>query len=407
MHNHGYSSLPSNIKYPAAIYWNVLECIGSNLFMTWGHNIGYYLIFGGIHILLTILGFYFVWCCVCCLLSIGIGTQHQQKKTMKYVSGDWTGGDSDVSVGRCYLALVQFTLVPQTKNKGITQHQSRTGCSGCWPAKSEPCPTSLGALEEPAGLRDSFCFLSGRPRSEAKQKVPCPWRSHASSMPPMCPRSRGAGAPASSERSTSCSLWAPRRSSDVRVLLPPIWIYLPTGLRWEKNKQVSPQFFAIFHMEVFHETFLHCRDLRHFCDLRLSTALRHAHNEPYMLLGPRRTTCSSIFDLDIRRVDHWPCFFIVGDGEPLKHSPIGVHHSKYCNHPKNKNKVTSCKKSDQLLFYLFGWFYMDPNDYSFKLIKDETVKWTYTGMFGQKSPILKEPQFQRGKNDLYQSNLYP
>jgi hypothetical protein len=44
----------------------------------------------------------------------------------------------------------------------------------------------------------------------------------------------------------------------------------------------------------------------------------------------------------------------------------------------------------------------DPNDYSFKLIKDETVKWTYTGMFGQKSPILKEPQFQRGKNDLYQ-----
>ena len=195
MHNHGYSSLPSNIKYPAAIYWNVLECIGSNLFMTWGHNIGYYLIFGGIHILLTILGFYFVWCCVCCLLSIGIGTQHQQKKTMKYVSGDWTGGDSDVSVGRCYLALVQFTLVPQTKNKGITQHQSRTGCSGCWPAKSEPCPTSLGALEEPAGLRDSFCFLSGRPRSEAKQKVPCPWRSHASSMPPMCPRSRGAGTP--------------------------------------------------------------------------------------------------------------------------------------------------------------------------------------------------------------------
>jgi hypothetical protein len=173
------------------------------------------------------------------------------------------------------------------------------------------------------GLRGSFCFLSDRPWSEAKQKVPWPWRSHASSMPPMCPRSRGAGAPASSERSTSCSLWAPRRSSDVPVHLPPIWIYLPTGLRWEKNKQVNPRFFAIFHMEVFHETFLHFRDLRHFCDLRLSTALRHAHNEPYMLLGPRRTTCSSIFDLDIRRVDHWPCFFSLGMVNPLKIPQLG------------------------------------------------------------------------------------
>ena len=81
--------LISNIQQLSiGMYWNVLECIGSNLFMTWGHNIGYYLIFGGIHILLTILGIYFVWCCVCCLLSIGTGTQHQQKKTMKYVSGD-------------------------------------------------------------------------------------------------------------------------------------------------------------------------------------------------------------------------------------------------------------------------------------------------------------------------------
>ena len=259
MYNHGYSSLPSNIKYPAAIpcgmYWNVLDRIYSWLGVP---NIGYYLIFGGIHILLTILDIYFVWCCVCCLLSIG-GPNTNKKR-------QW---DMSLVIELVVIQMFQLAVVtwlwfnlpwchkPRIRASPNTNQERDTGAvdqqnlSMAINVAYIPNLALTGCIGGAWGLRGSFCFLSDRPWSEAKQKVPWPWRSHASSMPPMCPRSRGAGAPASSERSTSCSLWAPRRSSDVPVHLPPIWIYLPTGLRWEKNKQVNPRFFAIFHMEVF------------------------------------------------------------------------------------------------------------------------------------------------------------
>ena len=215
--------LISNIQaaIPCGMYWNVLD-----LFMTWGPQRWVFDIWGDSHIVDYTRYLFCLVLCVCCLLSIGTGTQHQQKTT-RCVSGDWTGGGSDVSVGRCYLALDQC-------------HQPRTGCWGCWPAKSEhghqrglypqAWPTSLSPLEEPEaeGLI-LFPLRSAMEWGQAKSSMPLTVTRliHASDVPkePGCWRSC-----ASSGRSTSCSLWAPRRSSDVRVLLPPIWIYLPTGL---------------------------------------------------------------------------------------------------------------------------------------------------------------------------------
>ena len=68
--------LISNIQaaIPCGMYWNVLD-----LFMTWGPQRWVFDIWGDSHIV-DYTGYLFcLVLCVCCLLSIGTGTQHQQK----------------------------------------------------------------------------------------------------------------------------------------------------------------------------------------------------------------------------------------------------------------------------------------------------------------------------------------
>ena len=76
--------LISNIQaaIPCGMYWNVLD-----LFMTWGPQRWVFDIWGDSHIVDYTRYLFCLVLCVCCLLSIGTGTQHQQKTT-RCVSGD-------------------------------------------------------------------------------------------------------------------------------------------------------------------------------------------------------------------------------------------------------------------------------------------------------------------------------
>jgi hypothetical protein len=59
---------------------------------------------------------------------------------------------------------------------------------------------------------------------------------------------------------------------------------------------------------------------------------------------------------------------------PLKIPQLGFTSPNIATTKKNKNNVTSCKKKAINYCSIFLGGSRDPNDYSFKLIKDETVK---------------------------------
>ena len=179
--------LISNIQaaIPCGMYWNVLD-----LFMTWGPQRWVFDIWGDSHIV-DYTGYLFcLVLCVCCLLSIG-GPNTNKKRQW-----DMSLVIELVVIQMFQLAVVTWLWINATNQErdagAVDQQNLSMAINVAYIHKlGQPHSVHWRSLR----LRDSFCFLSDRPWSEAKQKVPCSWRSHASSMPPMCPRSRGAGAP--------------------------------------------------------------------------------------------------------------------------------------------------------------------------------------------------------------------